>query len=35
MSDGNEAHGSSATTMERTKAIKPIFPYAPNFTAVE
>jgi hypothetical protein len=35
VSDGNAAHGSSASVIEVTKAIEQIIPLAPNFTAVK
>jgi hypothetical protein len=35
VSDGNAAHGSSASLMEVTKAIEEIFPKAPNFATVK
>jgi hypothetical protein len=35
VSDGNAAHGSSASVIEVTKAIEQIFPLAPNVAGVK
>jgi hypothetical protein len=35
VSEGNAAHGSSASVVKVTKAIEEIFPKAPNFASVK